>query len=57
MRLELGEKEARVLAEALESYLGDLSTEIGHTDSRDFREGLKERRAVLAGILEALRAS
>ena len=55
MQLELQDDEARILAEALEGYLGDLSMEIGHTDSMDFREGLKQRRDVLARIAAALR--
>lgn len=54
MKLDLTEEEVRVLAEALHSYLGDLSTEIGKTDSMDFREGLKQRRDVLVGIAKAL---
>ena len=41
--------------EVLEGYLGDLSTEIAHTDSYEFRQGLKERREVLARIVESLR--
>ena len=55
MQLELNDEERRVLAETLESYLGDMSTEIGHTDSMDYREGLKQRREVLARIAEALK--
>jgi len=55
MKIELGEEEVEVLARALESYLSELSTEIGHTDSRDFRDSLKERREVLQRILQALR--
>ena len=55
MQLELSEEELRVLAETLESYLGELSTEIGHTDSMDYREGLKRRREVLVRIAAALK--
>jgi len=55
MKIELGDEEVKVLAGALESYLSELSTEIGHTDSRDFRAGLKEQRDVLQRILQALR--
>jgi len=54
MDLELNQSQATVLAEVLESYLGDLSTEIAHTDSYEYRQGLKERRETLAGILESL---
>jgi hypothetical protein len=55
MQLELNEEEVRVLAETLESYLGQLSTEIGHTDSMDYREGLKRRREMLVRIAAALK--
>ena len=55
MQLELGEEELRVLAETLESYLGELSTEIAHTDSMDYREGLKRRREVLLRIAAAVK--
>ena len=46
-------EEVRLL---LESSLADLHEEIIHTDRYEFREGLKERRAVLAGVLRRLRA-
>ena len=54
MNVELNQSQASVLAEVLESYLGDLSTEIAHTDSYEFRQGLKERREILASILQSL---
>ena len=57
MMLELNEDQTRALAEALDSYLSDLSSEIHHTDSAAFRDGLKRRRELLAGILEALRST
>jgi hypothetical protein len=55
MKIDLNDEEARVLAQALESYLSDLGTEIAHTDSADFREGLKQRREILEGIAQSLR--
>ena len=42
---------------ALEVYLADLHTEIRHTDRYDFRQGLKERRATLQGLLRQLDAT
>ena len=54
MKLDLTDFEAQVLKETLESCLGELSSEISHTDSRDFREGLKKRRHALADIATAL---
>lgn len=55
--LQLRDDEPRILVETLESYLSDLSVEIGHTDSMDFREGLKHRQAALTRIVDALRAA
>jgi len=55
MKLELEDEEARVLVEALDSYLGDLSSEIADTDAMDFREALKKRRDVLVRIATMLR--
>ena len=57
MMLELNDDQARVLAEALDGYIGELSTEIHHTDTKDYRDALKQRRDVLAGILETLRGT
>jgi hypothetical protein len=42
---------------ALEVYLADLHTEIRHTDRYDFRQGLKEKRATLQGLLRQLDAT
>ena len=41
----------RRAAGLLESSLGDLSTEIADTDNAEYREGLRQRRAVLESIL------
>ncbi|HEC16972.1 MAG TPA: hypothetical protein ENI99_10455 [Sedimenticola sp.] len=54
IHLELNDKEKEVLAATLESYLSDLRYEISDTDNYDFREQLKEKKAVLMKIAEAL---
>jgi hypothetical protein len=54
IHLDLTEDEARILAEILESDHSDLRMEIADTDSMDFREMLKGRKAVLAKAIEAL---
>lgn len=54
LNLELGEEDANVLREALADYLSDLRMEIADTDQQDFREHLKHRKVILAGILERL---
>lgn len=54
VRLELDFTEAEVLRMVLESYLSDLRMEIADTDSMDFREKLKARKAVLRKIVTVL---
>lgn len=48
--LELSEEERDVLAAALDSNLNRLTDEISHTDTRDYRVFLKERKDVLVKI-------
>ncbi|MFQ5527496.1 MAG: hypothetical protein ACE5GX_14685 [Thermoanaerobaculia bacterium] len=57
IELDLDDNERQILAHAPDSYLSDLRMEIAHTDSFDFRQMLKERKAVLIGVLESLRRS
>jgi hypothetical protein len=52
--LNLSEHEREILAQVLKSYLSDLRMEIADTDSYEFREGLKARKAVLMKVLEGL---
>jgi hypothetical protein len=54
MRVDLSIEEKRILHSVLESTLSDLRMEIADTDSQDFREMLKARKAVLQKVLEAL---
>ena len=54
IHLELADDEARLLSEVLESTLSNLSYEISDTDTKDFRDGLKAKRDVLAKVKEAL---
>lgn len=54
MKLELNQTEEQVLAETLESSLSRLQDEIAHTDSRDYRETLKERKEVLRNLRSRL---
>jgi hypothetical protein len=53
--VELSREQAEVLAQVLDSYLSDLRMEIADTDLQDFRDKLKQRKAVLNKILEAIR--
>ncbi len=54
IHLELNDKEKEILTETLESYLSNLRYEIADTDSYDFRQQLKAKKAVLMKITAAL---
>jgi hypothetical protein len=54
VHLVLKPTEAEVLRMVLESYLSDLRMEIADTDSMDYREKLKGRKAVLRGIVNRI---
>jgi hypothetical protein len=57
IQLDLTEAEKALLIEALESYLSDLRYEIADTDSQDFRERLKAKKAALEKTLAALKSA
>ena len=57
VQLDINDEEREILAGVLDSYLSDLRMEISHTDSMDFREILKKRKAVLQKVMRALGAS
>jgi len=54
IHLDLTDEEAGILDEALESYLSDLRYEIGNTDSLDYRNMLKNKKAVLRKVANTL---
>ena len=51
---ELDEKEVVLLRETLASDLSDLGYEIANTDSKDYRDDLKEKQKALKRIVEQL---
>ena len=55
--LDLNARETELAIGAIESYLSDLRMEIANTDSQDFRDTLKERKAALRKLVDALRAA
>ncbi|WP_447983671.1 hypothetical protein [Nitrospira sp. Nam74] len=55
MQLALEINEQEILAWALQSTVSDLGAEIADTENQEFREDLKERKAILVGILSGLR--
>ncbi len=54
MQLTLESKEREVLAWTLKNAVSDLGAEIADTENQEFREDLKERKAVLLDILDRL---
>lgn len=52
--IELDERQLAALREVLESAVSELGGEIAATEAAAYREQLKERKALLASILEAL---
>ena len=57
MQLELSEEERQELVELLRTTHADLNPEIAHTMNADFRERLRQRRALLEGLLKRLGAA
>ena len=57
IQLDLSRQEAETLVAILEHELSDLSYEIANTDSLDFRDGLRKKKAVLSKVLEELTAN
>jgi hypothetical protein len=56
MTIELTRDEIEELEQALNSYLSDLRMEIAGTDSYEFRQALKQRKAALDHVLGRLTA-
>jgi hypothetical protein len=50
MKIELNDNECKALREVLESYLSELTSEIAHTDVKDFRDDLKDKRTLIGDI-------
>lgn len=57
VELRLDDEARQVLADTLETYLSDLRMEISKTDRLDFRNMLKRKKEILAGILDELRGA
>lgn len=54
LTLDLSPAEQDVLRQVLEDAVSELGTEISATDSKDFRDDLKDRREVLQKVIAAL---
>jgi len=53
-QLDLDSNEAAVLKDTLESALSELGYEIADTDAKDYRDKLKEKQALLKGVVKKL---
>ena len=54
INLDLNTEEVTILKGILNNDPSDLRMEITHTDSRDFREELKNHKTIIKKVLEAL---
>jgi hypothetical protein len=54
LNLELSDSEQALLRDVLENAVSEMGTEISGTDSKDFRDDLKDRREVLLKVIAAL---
>lgn len=53
--LELAPEELNALDETLAHSVRDLAEEMSHTDSREFKDRLKQRKTVLESLLAKVR--
>ncbi len=54
--LHINTEEMQILGDVLENDLSDLRMEIADTDSMDFRDSLKLKKAVLMKVIEDIRS-
>jgi hypothetical protein len=54
MQLDLSDDDVELLREVLDSAVDRLTSEIGRTDNRIYRQNLKDRRDRLRGLVDAL---
>jgi len=54
LNLDLSDSEQAILRDVLENAVSEMGTEISGTDSKDFRDDLKDRREVLLKVIAAL---
>ena len=54
--VNMTDEERTLLADVIEGYLSELRMEIGDTDSKDYREMLKDRKDILLKILSILQS-
>lgn len=55
IQLDLTDKDQKIITDVLENTLSELRMEIANTDRKAYRDMLKERKAVISRVLEAVR--
>jgi hypothetical protein len=53
--IQLSEEEAALLAQSLEWWLSETRMEICDTDSADFRDRIKQEKAIIESVLAQLK--
>jgi len=56
MAIDLSEPERELLAELLDKELEDIRSELHHTQGHDFKDSLREREALVRGLLARMRS-
>ncbi|MEN6560480.1 MAG: hypothetical protein ABFD52_06885 [Acidobacteriota bacterium] len=56
MAIDLSKSEQEFLVDLLQTELDDVRSELHHTQALDFKESLKEREALVRGLLARLKA-
>ncbi len=56
MAIDLSKSEQEFLVDLLQTELDDVRSELHHTQALDFKESLKEREALIRGLLARLKA-
>jgi hypothetical protein len=54
LNLDLSASDQAILRDVLETAVSEMGTEISGTDSKDYRDDLKDRREVLQKVIAAL---
>lgn len=54
LQLELNDQEHEMLTQVLRSFLSELRSEVSHTDTPSFRDGLKAQEHLIKQLLAKL---
>jgi hypothetical protein len=57
MQLDLSNEEANIIAEVLDTALGELREQVYKSEVADYKAALKSRESVISGVLQRLGAN